>query len=117
MYHRLKLLRKTLNMTQADFAKQIGLGQSSLAMLELGKRNLNEKHVKLICSSFGVQERWLRSGEGDMFAASPYESEFLSLFAELRPETQRYLLTMARELVDTQNLLLEGPALEAPCVG
>jgi len=108
MYHRLKSLRKALNMTQADFAKRIGLGQSSLAMLEQGKRNLNEKHLKLICSAFGVRERWLRTGEGEMFASSPYQEEFLSLFAELRPESQQYLLLMARELAATQDRLLKG---------
>ncbi len=110
MYHRLKTLRKTLHMTQSEFAQRIGLGQSSLAMLEQGRRRFNEKHVKLVCSAFGVQERWLRTGEGDMFTSSPYEAEFLSLFAELRPETQQYLLTMARELVNTQNTLLQGPS-------
>ncbi len=112
MYHRLKQLRKALNMTQAEFAKRIGLGQSSLAMLEQGKRNLNEKHVKLVCSAFGVREQWLRSGEGEMFASSPYEGEFLSLFAELRPEAQKYLLFMARKLVETQDRLLQGPSVQ-----
>lgn len=110
MYHRLRALRKTLEMNQADFAKRLGLSQSTLAMLELGKRNFNEKHLKLVCSAFGVREGWLRGGEGDMFAASPYEEEVLSLFGELRPEAQRYLLTMARELVAAQNGLLRGPS-------
>ena len=108
MYHRLKALRKALGMTQASFAKRIGLSQSSLAMLEQGKRNINEKHLRLVASAFGVREQWLRTGEGEMFGSSPYADEFLSLFTELRPETQRYLLTMARELVDTQNSLLKS---------
>ncbi len=112
MYHRLKTLRKTLQMNQSDFAKRLGLSQSTLAMLELGKRNFNEKHLKLVCSAFGVREQWMRAGEGDMFAASPYEGEVLSLFGELRPEAQRYLLTMARELVEAQNSLLESPSTQ-----
>lgn len=108
MYHRLKILRKELGFNQAEFSKRLGLSQSTLAMLELGKRNFNEKHLKLVCSAFGVREPWMRAGEGDMFAASPYEGEVLSLFGELRPEAQRYLLTMARELVAAQNSLLES---------
>lgn len=111
MYHRLKTLRKTLGMSQVDFAERMGLSQSTLAMLESGKRKFNEKHLKLVCSAFGVREQWMRAGEGEMFAASPYEGEFLSIFSELRPETQRYLLNMARELVETQNSLLEGASI------
>lgn len=107
MYHRLRTLRKELGLNQAEFAKRIGLSQSSLAMLELGKRNFNEKHLKLVCSTFGVQERWLRAGEGEMFNASPFVGEFLSLFGELSPEAQRYLLTMARELAAAQDGLLK----------
>ncbi len=112
MHHRLKELRKALDLTQAEFARRIGLGQSSLAMLEQGKRALNEKHIKLICAAFAVREQWLRTGEGEMFAASPYEGEFLDLFAELRPESQQYLLFVARKLVETQNRLLRDPSAQ-----
>ncbi len=112
MYHRLKELRKALDLTQVEFAQRIGFVQSSLAMLEQGKRNLNEMHIKLICAAFGVREQWLRTGEGEMFVTSPYEGEFLDLFSELRPESQQYLLFVARKLVDTQNRLLEGPSAQ-----
>lgn len=111
MYHRLKTLRKELGSNQADFAKRIGLSQSTLAMLESGKRTFNEKHVKLVCAAFGVREEWLRTGAGEMFATSPFEGEFLALFGELRPESQRYLLTMARELVEAQNSLLKAASI------
>lgn len=110
MYHRVRTLRKELGLNQAEFAKRIGLSQSTLAMLETGKRTFNEKHLKLVCATFGVQEGWLRTGEGEMFADSPYEGEFLSLFGELRPEAQRYLLTMARELVAAQDRVLPPPS-------
>ncbi len=110
MYHRLKELRRALGMNQNDFAKRLGLSQSTLAMIEVGKRNFNEKHLKLVCSAFKVSEKWLRTGEGEMFDASPYEGEFLSIFEELRPETQQYLLTMARELLNTQTQLLDRPS-------
>lgn len=110
MYRRLKEVRKTLGMNQNDFAKRLGLSQSTLAMIEVGKRNFNEKHLRLVGSAFGVNEQWMRTGEGEMFAAPPYAGEFMSIFADLRPETQRYLTMMARELLNTQQELLEGPS-------
>ncbi len=33
-------------MNQVDFAKRLGLSQSTLAILEAGKRNFNEKRSK-----------------------------------------------------------------------
>lgn len=110
MYHRLRTLRKAMGMNQSEFAARMGMSQSSIAMLETGKRNLNEKHIKLICSIFGAREQWLRAGEGEMFAASPFEGEVLALFGELRPEAQEYLLAMARRLVDAQNSFPEPPS-------
>ena len=63
MHNRIKEIRKALNINQIDFAKQIGLSQSTLAMIEVGKRNFSDKHIKLICSTFNISEHWIRTGE------------------------------------------------------
>lgn len=67
MNSRLVQLRKALGMNQHDFSKSIAIGQSTLAMIESGKRTLNERHIKLICSTHNINEEWLRTGEGEMF--------------------------------------------------
>ena len=64
---RLKLLRKNLNMNQKNFASSLGLGQSTWAMIEIGKRNLSDRHIKTICAVYNVNEAWLRTGTGEMF--------------------------------------------------
>lgn len=110
MYHRLKEVRKRLGMNQVDFSKRLGLSQSTLAMLEVGKRSFNDKHVKLVCSTYGVSEHWLRTGEGEMFGSSPYEKEIFEILDGLRPESQQYLLNMARELMRFQSQLQTGPS-------
>lgn len=109
MNERIKLLRKTLNAYQGDFAKRIGLSQTSLSLIESGRNVLNDRHIKLICSTFNVNERWLRDGEGEMFAApSPYAKELEQILESLAPATQEYLLLVARELLNTQRKLLSG---------
>lgn len=113
MYHRLRRLRKTLGLNQHDFAKQLGLSQSTLAMMEVGKRNVGERHIKVICSHFKVNERWLRDGEGGMFSASPHEAEFMSIFQDLQPALQQYLLTTARALCAAQGKLLDQSSKNA----
>ena len=90
-------------MNQSEFARRLGLTQTSLSMIETGKSAFTEKNLKLVCGAFGVSETWLRTGKGKMFvSASPYEHEFLQIIRELPRETQEALLRIARELLKTQ---------------
>lgn len=54
-------------MNQADFSSALGIGQSTLAMMEVGKREISDRHIKTICAIFNVNEEWLRDGIGEMF--------------------------------------------------
>jgi len=93
-------------MNQTEFAQHLGLSQSTLAMIEVGKRKFSDKHIKIICSTFNINENWLRTGEGEMFNSSLYEKELIDVFDNLNPETQQYLIVMAKELLNTQKKLL-----------
>ena len=108
MIKRLKQLRKTLKINQTNFAKQLGITQTAYSMIENGNNPLSDRYIKVICSSFNVNENWLRTGDGDMFFSSPYEKEFTEVFSSLAPDTQQYLLLMAKELLNTQEKLLSS---------
>lgn len=64
MNERLQKVRKYFKLNQRDFAEKIDVGQSTLAMFETGKRKLKDIHINRICSEFGINEIWLRTGEG-----------------------------------------------------
>lgn len=66
-------------MTQEVFSKAIGLGQSTLGMIEVGKREVLERHIKTICSVFNINEEWFRTGKGEMFIET--KSSFLASIA------------------------------------
>jgi DNA-binding XRE family transcriptional regulator len=103
MLNRLKEIRRTLGLNQTSFAKRIGLTQTALSMIEVGKSAFTEKNIKLICVTFNIDENWLRTGRGTMFlSASPYEKELLDIFSRLSPDTQEFLLEMARNLLKKQ---------------
>lgn len=108
MHQRVRLVRQHLDLTQAAFAKQVGLAQTALSMIEIGRNTLTDKIVKLICVTFNVNESWLRTGKGEMTKASPYVKELSDILMELTPDTQKYLLLMARELLDVQEKLLQA---------
>ena len=100
---RIRLVRKTLKLKQGEFAERIGLTQTALSMIELGKSVLTEKNIKLICATFGIDEDWLKTGEGEMFGAlSPYENELLAVFGKLTADTQEFILEMAQNLLKRQ---------------
>lgn len=68
MNERIKKLRKTLELTQQEFAERIGMKRNSIALIESG-RNTSEQTIFAICREFNVNEEWLRTGKGEMFKA------------------------------------------------
>ena len=90
---RVKELRKALNMTQVSFSQVIALSSGYLAGIETEKRRVNDRLIKLICSSFKVSEQWLREGEGTMLTEDSNEQyvKLVGLFKELYPKYQDYI--------------------------
>jgi transcriptional regulator with XRE-family HTH domain len=105
MKNRIIELRRALDLNQADFADRLGIKRTALSMVELGKNAVTEQNIKLICLAFNVNPQWLRTGEGPMFSASPYEKEFFEIYNRLMPETQQALAQLARSLLETQRKL------------
>ena len=60
-----------MNLTQQDFCYRIGLKRNSISLVESGKRNISDQAILSICREFGVNEEWLRTGEGEMMKAAP----------------------------------------------
>jgi len=100
---RMRAVRKHLGINQGEFARRVGLSQTALSMVEVGKNKLTEKNIKLICTTFNIDGNWLKTGEGEMFcSASPYEKELLDLFRPLPEDLQELLLDMAKKLLRHQ---------------
>ena len=66
MNERIKQIRKAAELTQGEFAEQIGLSRNYIAMIEIGQREPSDRTIADICRVFGVSELWLRTGEGEM---------------------------------------------------
>ena len=71
MNSRIKKIRKALDMSQANFASSINLQRNSLSLIENGARNPSDRTISDICRVHHVSEKWLRTGEGEMFEAQP----------------------------------------------
>jgi len=98
---RIKHLRQTLNMSQVEFAKAIYISNGYIAELECEHRRVNERIIHLISLTFGVNEKWLKTGEGDIFFSTPGEKlqRMISLFNELSPKFQDYVMLQIEQLI------------------
>lgn len=97
MNERLKKLRKTLDLTQQEFADRIGIKRNSLANYETGRNTPIDAIIVSICREFNVNENWLRTGEGEMFikltrvkklllsSAKPLQQKAIHLKRDLSP--------------------------------
>lgn len=103
MNNRIRELRKTLELSQKEFAQKIGLKQNAISYMEKSGATVTEQNVKAICSQFSVNESWLRTGSGKMFLENEKKQrEFFDIFDQLSPALQDYLIRTARDLLDTQ---------------
>lgn len=64
MKDRIKSIRKKLGITQQEMADRIGIKRNTVANYETGRNEPIDAVVSLICREFGVNEVWLRTGEG-----------------------------------------------------
>ena len=67
MKDRIRLLRKTLGLTQAEFAKKINKTPGFISVAEAGKTHFSKPTIRLCEEVFGANPKWLRDGEGEMF--------------------------------------------------
>lgn len=65
--NRVLQIRKSLDLTQDEFAKRLGITGSGLSNIEKEKRALTEQMALSICREFNVSHAWLVDGVGDMF--------------------------------------------------
>ena len=70
MKERLKLLRKSLRLTQAAFGDKLGLARNTIANYEDENRKPSNAILKLICQTYNVNYLWLTVGIGEMFEIS-----------------------------------------------
>lgn len=75
MNSRIMEIRKSLKLTQEEFAKRLGLSRNYVWMIENGDRTPSDRTIADICRIFGVDEAWLRDGIGEPFReADPEEA-------------------------------------------
>ena len=96
MNQRIRAVRMKLGLTQADFGERLRVTGAAISRMESGVRLPSDQVIMNICEKFDVNERWLRTGEGEMFLAKPREQELADFFASVLsvdpPDTRACLI-------------------------
>lgn len=116
MKERMKKLRKTLDLTQQEFADRIGIKRNSYANYETGRNTPIDAIIVSICREFNVNEEWLRTGSGDMFLPTNRNADIARLTKELLSEEsdsfKNRFISMLANLSVTEWEFLEQKAKE-----
>lgn len=74
---RIKEVRKGADLTQREFAERIGAKQNTVAQYEIGRNVPIDPVINSICREFGVNEVWLRTGEGEPFQEETRQEQIM----------------------------------------
>ena len=101
MNERIRALIKALKIKQAEFAQRLGVSRPFVSELCSGAKNPSDRTITDICREFGVNEHWLRTGEGEMFSRLSREEEIAKFMTTVirDPDSEfqrRFLETMAK---------------------
>ena len=125
VYDRIKQLRKYSGKTQSDFGSILGVTRDVVANWENGRVSVPDSLIILICREFGVNETWLRTGEGEMKPIMSRDQElsaFLGRVLSDRPDSirRRLIYALSRldesgwEVVDHMATLIAAEKKEEP---
>lgn len=99
---RLKKIRKTLDITQQEFADRIGIKRNSYANYEIGRNIPIDAIILSICREFNVNEDWLRTGAGgdeNMFVKLSEDEELAMYTQMLLDSTDDVVADMIKETI------------------
>lgn len=80
---RFRLLRETKGLSQEDFASRIHRTRSEIKNIEYGKTTPKEEVIQSVCAAYGVNESWLRTGEGEIFKPVSKDAELAAFLGEI----------------------------------
>ena len=101
MGERIKELRKSLKMTQQEFADRLNIQRGSIASYETGRISPSNATSSLICKELNVSEDWLRNGEGDMYIPITRDEEIASFIGSVQADVddtfkKRFISALAK---------------------
>ena len=77
MKDRIEFIIKSANIKKIDFAKKLNVSQAFVSQMCSGAGKPSDRTILDICREFGVNEVWIRTGEGEPFQQRSREEEIM----------------------------------------
>ena len=94
---RISYLRQTKELSQEAFGAKLGVTKSTISLIERKLRTPSDRIIRDICREFNVNEKWLCTGEGNMFIELPEEDEFMKAAASSSKSNDKFAMQMLIE--------------------
>ena len=134
--NRVKEVRQSMELSQAKFAQKIEFSQGAIRDVELGKCGVSDRLILAMNKYLGINEEWLRTGNGSMYAQTDkkdaveqalnilmakynmdkFEIAMMKNYLEMSPEAKQGFKTFLKEVAPTikaeadEGRVAEGPA-------
>lgn len=113
---RIENLIKQLGITKTKFAEKLSVSQPYISKIIISGYVPSDRLIEDICEKFNANEKWLRTGEGEMFirkTRSETIADFMvDILNEEEPSYKRRLIEALAELSTDEWKLLENITLK-----
>lgn len=118
MHTRISKVVEKSGLTKTEFGKRINISQGMVSRICSGDAKPSDRTIADICREFGVNEAWLRTGEGEAFreesrselimrfavqtakGSDEFKKALVAMLAKLDPEDWEALGKIADKLLD-----------------
>lgn len=80
---RILFLLDEKEITKTEFASKLNITQAYVSKITNKGAIPSDRLIEDICEKFGVNESWLRTGEGEMFSEVPAEDEYFKAVTQI----------------------------------
>ena len=113
---RIENLIKQFGITKTKFAEKLSVSQPYISKIIISGYVPSDRLIEDICEKFNANEKWLRTGEGEMFirkTRSETIADFMvDMLNEEEPSYKRRLIEALAELSTDEWKLLENITLK-----
>ena len=95
MGQRIMVRRKSLRMTQEEFAEKLGVSAQMISNLELGKKAIRPENLARVCDALGLSADFVLTGTNTKTAVDAVAEKLIQLTAEE--------LQMVSDMIDYMN--------------
>lgn len=104
---KLKIVRKSNDLTQEEFAKALGVSRGNIANMEAGTSKPTQLLINCISMLYNIDKNWLTDDSNNSLSGLKTKKTNTELiekkYSELTPEYKKFVEQTIQNLLDIQN--------------